>query len=133
MQNDHQNTSRGTVPRSCIQDDRSPTPRFQLADPFGRDDAGESETKWRTATRLAVNNAAAIDFSLSTTMDAASRHLLSRYSAGETRIVAVCEQAGQLAESIGGTPGPSVPAVCEPFGIWVSLGRVKCDKDNKFT
>ncbi len=109
------------MPRSCIQDERSSPPSFELADPLGCDDAGESET-WPTAIRVAGNKALVIDFSLLTAMDAASRHLLSRYDAGETGIVGNCEPEGQLAQSIGGIPRASVPAVCEPFGIWVSLG-----------
>jgi hypothetical protein len=118
MQNDHKNTSRGKMPRSCIQDDRSSTLSFELADPS--DEAGESET-WRTATRVAGKKALVIDFSLLMAMDAASRHLLSRYDAGETRIVGTCEPAAQLAQSIGGIPGASVPGVCEPCGVWISL------------
>jgi hypothetical protein len=95
MQNDRQNASRGKMPRSCIEDDGS---------------------------RIAGNDAPMIDFSLLTAMDQASRHLLSRDHAGATRIVTICEQAGQLAESIAGTQVASAPAVCEPCGIWVSFG-----------
>ena len=68
----------------------------------------------------ARNISPVIDFSLLTAMDAASRRLLSRYG-GETLIVGSCEPEGQLAQSIAGVPGSSVPAVCEPCGVWISL------------
>ena len=105
-----------------MQKDRENARSFELAGPAGRGDVGEYEKEGRTAPRVAGNDVSVIDFSLLTAMDEASRHLLSRRHAGETRILAICEQAGQLAESIGGIPAPSVPAAFEPFGIWISLG-----------
>jgi len=67
------------------------------------------------------DKAVVIDLSLLTAIDGAGRRLLSRYHAGEIRFVASSERAGTLAESIAGIPVTSVPATCEPCGIWVSF------------
>jgi hypothetical protein len=67
------------------------------------------------------DRALVIDLSLLTVIDGTGRRLLSCYHAGEMRFVASCERAGTLAESIAGIPVASVPATCEPCGIWVSL------------
>jgi len=67
------------------------------------------------------DKAVVIDLSFLTAIDGAGRRLLSRYHAGEIWFVASSERAGTLAESIAGIPVTSVPATCEPCGIWVSF------------
>jgi hypothetical protein len=106
--------------RSCIPDGRS-TLCFELAGPLGSDDVGESKKAWRTATCVAGNKAPVIDLSLLTAIDGAGRRLLSRYNAGKIRFVASSGRAGTFAEAIAGIHVAPVPALCEPYGIWVSL------------
>jgi hypothetical protein len=105
--------------RSCTLDGRS-TLCFELAGPLGCDDVGESKA-WRTATCVEGNTALVVDLSVLTAIDGARRRLLSQHHSGEVRFVASFERAGTLVESIAGIPAASVPATCEPCGIWVSL------------
>jgi hypothetical protein len=52
----------------------------------------------------------------------ADHPLLSRDQARGVRFVASCEPARPLAgESIAGSPADSVPPICEPCGVWISL------------
>ena len=62
------------------------------------------------------------DLTLLTAIDGADHPLLSRDQARGVRFVASCEPARTLAEeSIAGSPAGSVPQICEPCGVWVSL------------
>lgn len=62
------------------------------------------------------------DVSLLTAIDGADHPLLSGDQARGVRFVASCEPARTLAEeSIAGSPAGSVPQICEPCGVWVSL------------
>jgi len=40
---------------------------------------------------------------------------------GELQLVFSCERTGTLAGSVASLPLDSIPAICEPCGVWVSL------------
>jgi hypothetical protein len=103
------------------QEDGRSTLCLELAGPLGCDDVRESAKVWRTATCVAGNGALAIDLSLLTGIDGAGRRSLSRSHASEMRFVASCERPGTLPESIAGISAASMPAICEPFGIWAPV------------
>ena len=86
------------------------------------DVAPESEDVGRPATFVRGSTARVTDPSLLTTMDGADHPLLSGDYARGVRFVASCEPARTLAEeSIAGSPAGSLPQICEPCGVWVSL------------
>ena len=77
--------------------------------------AGHTATCVRGSTRVT-------DPSLLTAIDGADHPFLSRDQARGVRFVASCEPARPLAEeSIAGSPAGSVPQICEPCGVWISL------------
>jgi hypothetical protein len=89
---------------------------LDLAPPEG-EDVGKFEEGGRTAT------AQVIDPSLLTAIAGARGSLLSRDHGRGLELVASCEPARTLAgQSIAGIPLDSDPPICEPCGIWVSLG-----------
>jgi hypothetical protein len=106
--------------RSRLQDGRS-TLYFELAGPLRSEDVGKFDEAWLRAIRVAGNTALVIDVSLLTGIDGAGRRLLRRYHSRGIRFIASSERARTLAESTAGIPVASVPVVCEPCGVWVSL------------
>ncbi len=105
--------------RSGRQNDRS-TLCFELASPLGFDEVGPSKQGWRSAASVAGHKALVIELSLLTAMAGADRRLLSRRHAGEMWFVGERERAGTVPEPIADSAA-SIPAICEPFGIWVSV------------
>jgi hypothetical protein len=86
------------------------------------EDIGNLEKAVCPAACAAGNTARMTDLSLLTAIDGADHPFLSPDQARGVRFVASCEPARTLAEeSIAGRPAGSVPPICEPCGVWVSL------------
>jgi hypothetical protein len=86
------------------------------------EEVGNLHQAGRPATCVSGNTARVTDLSPLTAIDGVDYPLFSRDQARGVRFVASCEPAQTLAEeSITGSPAGSVPQICEPCGVWVSL------------